>query len=307
MGSFSWEGARALLVAARAGSLSAAARALRVDQSTLSRRLAALEGETGARLLERLPTGVLPTAAGARLLARAEEMEGAALAAERELRGLSEGVEGSVRLTAPEVLGSRFLARRLGAFLERHPRLSLELRTHNRVLSLSRREADVALRLAPPGGSSLVARSAGLVATSLYASRSYVAARGRPGPSRLAGHAFVGFDDTFRPEPEVGWLARHGAGAFVAMRCNSSASQAEAAASGAGVALLPCYLAAEYPELVPLLAPHELLARKLWVVAHPDVRRAAAVRALVDYLVETLRAHAPLLAGALAPGRRAGA
>lgn len=298
MGAFSWDGARVLLVAARGGSLSAAAKALRVDQATVSRRLVALEREAGARLLDRLPHGVRPTTVGARLLARVEAMEGAALAAERELCGAREGLTGALRLTAPEVLGSRFLAPRLGPFLERHPRLTLELRAQNRVANLTRREADVALRLAAPGQPSLVARAVGVVATGLYASHEYVAARGRPGPGRFAGHALIDFDETLRPEPETSWLARHAAGGRVALRCNTLAAQAEAVAAGVGAALLPCYLAAGYAALVPLLSPHEVLARKLWVVTHADARRGEAVRALVTFLDEVLRAHGGLLAGA---------
>lgn len=294
---FGWDDARFFLEIHRAGSLSAAGRGLRVNQSTVGRRLAALESALGARLFDRTPEGYLLTPSGEALLPRAERMEEEALAAARDVAGGEARLAGSVRLTAPETFGSRFLTARLADFHRRYPDIALELVADNRAFSLSRREADVALRLARPVQPLLVTRQVAEVGTTLYASKGYLAARGKPRPRELSGHDLIGFDETFQPEAEMRWLAQHARGARVVFKSNSSQSQLAAAEAGMGLALLPCYLADPVPGLVQVLPVSKGVVRGLWLVLHRDLRHTARVRALADFLVEALHRERAVLRG----------
>jgi DNA-binding transcriptional LysR family regulator len=300
---FSWDDARYFLEVHRAGSFSAAGRRLRVNQSTVGRRLAALEGTLGARLFERTPDGYVLTVAGEAFLARAEKMEEEGLAATREVAGHEARLAGTVRLTAPETFGSRFLASRLMAFHKRYPDIDLELVADNRALSLTRREADVALRLARPAQPLLVTRQLAEVTSALYASKAYLAEHGRPRPPELSGHLLIGFDETFQPEAEVLWLARNARGAREVLKSNSPQAQLEAASAGMGLALLPCYLADPVPGLVRVLPASKGVVRGLWLVLHRDLRHVPRVRALADFLTEVLGQEQPLLRGAGASTR----
>jgi len=297
---FSWDDARYFLEVQRAGSLSAAGRRLRVNQSTVGRRLAALEATLGARLFERTPDGYVLTVAGETFLPRAERMEEEGLAAVREVAGHEVRLAGTVRLTSPETFGSRFLASRLAGFQRRYPDIHLELVADNRALSLSRREADVALRLARPVQPLLVTRQLAEVASALYASESYLSEHGKPRPPDLSGHRLIGFDETFQPEAEMRWLARNARGAREVFKSNSPQAQLEAAASGLGLALLPCYLADPVPGLVRLLPASKGVVRGLWLVLHQDLRHVPRVRALADFLTDLLQGQQPLLRGAQA-------
>ena len=301
---FGWDDARYFLEIHRAGSLSAAGRGLRVNQSTVGRRLAALESVLGVRLFDRTPEGYVLTPAGEVLLPRAERMEEEALAAARDVAGGEARLAGTVRLTAPEAFGSRFLTARLADFHRRYPDITLELVADNRAFSLSRREADVALRLARPVQPLLVTRQVAEVGTTLYASKDYLAARGKPRPGhQLSGHQLIGFDETFQPEAEVRWLAQHARSARVVFKSNSPQSQLAAAEAGMGLALLPCYLADPVPGLVRVLPVSKGVVRGLWLVLHRDLRHTARVRALADFLSETLHRERAVLRGGPEPRR----
>jgi DNA-binding transcriptional LysR family regulator len=294
---FGWDDARFFLEIHRTGSLSAAGRKLRVNQSTVGRRLVALELALGARLFDRTPDGYLPTPAGEALLPRAERMEEEALAAARDVAGGEARLAGTVRLTSPEAFGSRFLTTRLADFHRRYPDITLELVADNRALSLSRREADVALRLSRPTQPLLVTRQVAEVGVTLYASEGYLASRGRPRLADLSGHDLIGFDETFQPEAEVRWLAQHARGMRVVFKSNSQQAQLAAAEAGMGLALLSCYLADPVPGLVRVIPASKGVVRGLWLVLHRDLRHTVRVRALAEFLVEALHRERARLRG----------
>jgi DNA-binding transcriptional LysR family regulator len=296
-----FDDARVILSIHRSGTLSAAARALSVDQSTVSRRLAALEASLGTALFERSSDGYRATPAVQRVLLRLERLEEELDGLQRELAGKETRLAGRVRLTAPDAFGARFLAPALASFRRRHPEIEVELHVTNRALNLYKREADVALRLQRPVESALVARKAAELGTGLYAARSYIEEHGRPRANRrgldMRGLDLIGYGEAFQPEEEVRWLERHGRGARIALRTNSAQAQLEAAAAGIGLAILPAYLAEGRPELVRLLAPSRVLVRSMWIVVTRELRGVARVRALRDFLVEVLAANATRLRG----------
>lgn len=298
-----WSDFRIFLGVARAGTLSAAARLLHVDQSTVSRRLAALEATAGARLFDRTPSGYLLTASGEAVRGRIEALESHAIAVERQLLGRDASPSGQVRLAASDSFAAWFIVPRLPDLYARHPGLVVELVTGNQAVDLARREADISLRLTKPKEPSLVARRLARAAWAVYASPGYLARRGAPSArGRLRGHSVIGFDPELRGTVGARWLAKRGSLGTVVLTCNSLLSQAAAVAAGLGVSPLPCVFgdsAAEVERALPGTIGHH----DLWLVVHPDVKGSARVRAVMDFLTEQVSSEAPLLSGASASGK----
>lgn len=293
-----WDDLQSFLAICRHRSLSAAATALGVQQSTMSRRLAALETRAGARLLQRTPTGFLPTQAGEAILGNVERIEHETLAIGRILTGQDARLVGPIRLTAVETLVAEVLAPMLADFAARHPGVELEVIADFRTLSLTRREADIALRLARPTREDLAARKVGEIAFGFYAARDYLDRHGMPEfGAGAAGHRVIlGTADLMPTTPELRLLATHAARADVALRTASRYSQRAACLAGMGIACLSRYLADD-AGLVRLSPPSLPDPREMWLAVHADMRHMPRIRALSDFLADGLRG----VAGRLAP------
>ena len=277
--SLDWEDVRFFTALARHGTLAATARALKVTHATVSRRLAGLEATLGHPLFTRDAKGFTLNAAGASALAEAAQMEMAASAL-TETRDTAGSVSGLVRITIARVFADGFLAEQLAPLLAKYPALELELIATSRNLSLARREAEIALRLARPAAGELVARRVATLDYGFYASPEYVA---RLGSGETA--TFIAFDDASEYVPEAAWAKRFLAGKRVSLRANSQAAQSEAARSGAGIALLPGLLARSRKDLVQVPFDEAPPARELWLLMRPDVARLARVRVVADHLI----------------------
>lgn len=301
MASVDWTDLRYLLAVHRARTLSAAARRIGCNQTTVGRRLDALEASLGARLFRRTPEGFFLTPEGERALAHAERMEEEVMSVEREISGHDEKPEGVVRLTTTDAVGSRFLAPRLGAFRARYPAIELQLNLDGRPLNLSRREADLALRMGRPQQSELLVRKVATVSIGLYASRSYLKRRGEPPRVEdLADHDIIAADEAEADLPEGRWYQRLTRGARIVLRCNSSAAQASAVADGVGIAALYCFVGETTRGLRRIL-PAEETERELWIAVHRDLQYAARVRAVIDFLDGAIRGAEALMKGATRP------
>ena len=286
-----WEDLRYFIGLAERGSLSATARALRVNHATVARRVASLEAALGRILLDRRAEGYALTADGRAVFEEARAMEEAALGVLRRLDA-GTSLEGLVRLTTTRSLADGFLVRRLGDLRQRHPGIDLEVVAELRVLSLSRREADLAIRLGRPKDSDLAGRRLGRVSYAFYASASRQA--------RVAegeAPALIGYDADSDFVPEAAWLAAQFPTARFGFRSNSQLAQAEAARAGLGVALLPRYLAAQDAGLVSVGLGPLPPARELWLLVRPDLTRVPRVRTVADHLAELFRRERPLLEG----------
>ncbi|HYH19245.1 MAG TPA: LysR family transcriptional regulator [Azospirillum sp.] len=281
-GALDWEDLRVFVALARAGSLSAAARALKVSHATVGRRIAALEDTLGRALFDRRADGYALTAEGAAVLELAAGMDERALAILRRA-GRDAGLTGTVRLTATESLAERFLIPRLVAFRRRHPGIDLEVLSDPRSLSLAKREADVAVRLARPQAGELVTRRLATIAYGLYVAPDGDAA------------SWVGYDDSFAHLPEAQWLARHAAGGRIALRANGLPAQIAAVRAGFGKALLPRWFAEEEARedggLVACRPPAPPPVREAWLVVHRDLKDVPRVRALIDAVVAAFEAE----------------
>ena len=296
-----WNELRLVLAVQRAGSLTAAAQALGIDHSTAFRRLKALEARLGVRLFERLPGGAyVPTTAGRLMAAGAERMEDEALALDRDISGRDHRLAGRLRVTCSETLAYSRLTDHLAAFRATQPGIVVELVIDNRVLSLSRREADIALRPIRPKEGDLWGRKLADIAWAVYAAPAALAdASGAARDDRdLRGCAWIGWEEAAAGIAAADWLGRTvPADAFV-YRTSSLINQFMAARAGIGLALLPCYLGDAAPGLVRAWpAPIADLAGELWIVTHVDLKATARVRAFFDEVGERLARERDLFGG----------
>jgi DNA-binding transcriptional LysR family regulator len=291
-----WNDLRYFLAIHRQRTLAGAARSLRVQHSTVGRRLGGLENTLGASLFTQTPDGFVLTDAGREILPLAEEAERALTAIERRVAGSDERVEGVVRLTTSEAF-SGFLVRHLSELRRRHPDLLVEVLAGNRSLDLARGEADVALRISATTQPELICKRIGDAAWSLYASEGYLARHGKPvSPTDLAGHEIIGFDESLSATPGAQWFAEHAASARIMLRGNSIPAVINAAIVGLGLAMVPCFLADAEPTL-RRVTPDVLGSREIWLVFHPDVARIARVRRVIDFVTEIIGRAAPQLRG----------
>jgi DNA-binding transcriptional LysR family regulator len=278
-----WGDLRFFLEVARSGTLTAAARKLGVDSTTVGRRLSALERDLGAKLFSRTPDGLALTAAGEAMRAAGAEMEEAVLRGEQRALGADRQLSGLVRIATTEMLGEVVILPAVQALHERHPQIRVDLLTGSGQLDISRREADVALRYIRPDRGELIARRAGTVAFAPYASKKYLAERGRPAlGSGYSGHDIVTYSNSF---PQ--WRFGQPGGeplrdARVVLRTNSTSMLVRAVRLGLGIGPLPCFLAREDRTLERVLPTTPNEADDLWLVVHADVQRTSRVRAVID-------------------------
>lgn len=293
-GRLDWGHLRFFLELARSGSLARAAQRLAVDRNTVARRVAALEEELGLSLFERGPQGWSRTAAGQDLAELASRVEEDVLALARHADARDPALAGTVRLTTATHLAAFLLVPALPALRQRHPGLVLEIAADQRTFDLTRREADLALRMGRPRDAGLVTRKLSDLAYGLYASKAFAAAR--RGAVDLSADPFVGFDDSLAGVPQERWLERVAPGRRVVFRSNSTASLLAAARLGLGVAVLPRFLAGRDPGLVRLQGP-EPAGHELWLLVHGDLRRTPRVRAVIDWVDELVQQARPELSG----------
>lgn len=285
-----WDDLRTFLAIARHGTLSGAARALGVTQPTMGRRLAAMEKRTGARLLQRFPGHYSLTPLGEVVLGNAERIEAEALAAERTITGRDVALEGTVRVTTVDTLADRILTPAIAAMQCTHPGITVELVPDTRHLSLSKREADIAVRVTRFEGHEVFARKIGQFAVGLYASRSYLERWGGNGPPRLV----MVLDDQMHL-PEVKWLRDTYPGATDAIRSNSRDVHLWAVRSGIGIGGLSRFLTVDDPDLVHLNTDQPDLMREIWIGVHGDMRHMPRIRAVMDSITQAIATNKALL------------
>ena len=284
---FNWDDVRYFLTLQREGTLAAAGTALMLDPTTVGRRLVKLEEGLGARLFDRTPTGYVLTEAGHRLLPRAERIEREALGVERDVAGEDQKLEGVVRLTATEMLTTRFIAPHLRRFRERYPQIQLELQCTNLDVNLARREADIALRLARPTQEDLIIKRLSFIDLGLYASVDYADRFGLPKDS-LAGHQLILFANTRPFRRENDWIEARMDGAHVALRSDSVSAIYSATLAGTGIALLPCLVADNDRQLVRVPVEGAPEPRQIWQAVHKDLRDSARIRAVLEFIGKTM-------------------
>jgi len=287
-----------VLALARTRTLAGAAESLDVDVSTVFRRLNGLEKRLRVRLFDRSSRGYQLTPAGEQASSAAESIETQLHALDREITGRDQQLSGSLRITASETLSHAVLPKLFANFQARHPRIELVLSIENRVLDLSRREADIALRTRTPRDSALFGRKLAGIAWAFY---------GRAGATKpvrrdkaafdFGRHKVIGWDDPSARLTASDWVAEHVPPQQIVYRSNSLVNQLMAVRAGIGVALLPCYLADPASDVRRLTSPIQEIAGELWIVTHKDLKETARIRAFLSIVGEQIAASRGLFEG----------
>ena len=287
-----WDDLRFFLAVSERGSISAAAKLLNVNHSTVLRRLASLEKRLGVRLFDRLPDGYEPTAQGDELRDRLRGVTEQIETAERSLSGRDLGLSGALRITTTDTLMHGLLMPYLAEFRALNPAIQMEIVINNTFLSLTRREADIAVRPSNSVPENLVGRRAGRLRTAIYASKSYLKKKAKK--KEWAAHEWVAPDEALAHLAQAKWMRENIPEVRIAVRVDTLLGMVAAVRNGIGLGLLLCFLADDERDLVRLAEPADELDTDLWILTHPALKGVARIKALTDFLYQKLRASAKL-------------
>jgi DNA-binding transcriptional LysR family regulator len=280
-----WDNLRYFLAVARAGKLTAAARRLGQDHTTVGRRIASLESAFRSKLFERRPEGYRLTETGQRLYENVKTVESSVCELQRDLAGQTQHVEGVVRIGAPDDFGNLFLAKHIGELQSLHPGLTIELITLPHALSVSKREVDIAIGVERPAEGRLFVRRLTDFEMRLYANRDYIDAHGPiDRSSDLARQTWIGPVSDFNATALMDAATELDCAPKLRFACSSLAGQLAAAMSGAGVALLPRYVADQEKSMAPVLPDIVKAMRAYHMMVHADLRDLPRVRAVTNYI-----------------------
>ncbi|WP_187272115.1 LysR family transcriptional regulator [Zeimonas arvi] len=294
-----WDDLRYFVSLGREGSTLAASRALGVDQSTVQRRVAALEKRLGRPLVARGQSGYRLTDFGRALLGPAQDVHAAVERFEQSVAEAVRGEAGVVRVTCPEPIVLRLQrAGLVDRFHARHPGLRIEFLVSDRYMDLMQGDADVALRSGDTDDGELVGRRIADSIWAVYGSRDYLAAHGRPARVEdLRQHALIGLDDSMSRHRAAAWLREIAPDAPLVARNGSVLGLLHSAKAGLGLAPLPVAIAEAEPDLERVLGPIPAL-RRIWrVLTPPHLRHEPRVAAFFDFVVAEAEALAPVLTG----------
>jgi len=293
MNTLDWDDLRVALAVADAGSLAGAARALNVNHTTALRRLDALEARLHTRLFERQRGGYVPTEAGELLAREAREIAPRVHDIERRLLGRDLRLTGTVRVTTAFVTMAYLLPRPLADFANSHPGIEVEVAESGALLDLSRRQADVALRISNQVPEHWVGRGLGTVHYKVYAKRGAAGLPQRRTPlaALLEKAPWIAFERETAANRYARWMQQHIAPERVRLRVDIFNSIVSMLRTGLGVGMLPTFVEASEPELIPISAPIDELSTPLWVLTHPDLRRTARIQAFMQQVGDALAAR----------------
>ncbi|MDH3981116.1 MAG: LysR family transcriptional regulator [Gammaproteobacteria bacterium] len=293
-----WNDLTVVLAICRAGTLSGAARALNLNHSTVFRRLNAIEEKMGVRFFERLQQGYVMTEAGEAAMRAAERIDEEVLGLSRELVGKDLRLQGSIRVTAPEGLSIHFLGTHIGQFCRLHPDIHVDLVVTSSDLRLSRREADLAVRVTSHPPDTSLGRHICRFRFCMYASRAYLKKNFH---GKLEDYDWLMPDDGIDWLPASIWRKELRPQARVVMSSDNTLVLVNAAKNDLGVIPLPCFWGDSEKKLVRVIDPPDELTLDLWLLTHQDLRHTARVRALMTFLHEALQQQKDLIEGV--PGK----
>ena len=291
-----WDSVRVFLAAARAGQFVGAAKRLRLDHATVSRRIAALEAALGARLFDRRTTGARLTSAGERFLAAAEEMESAFLHAQTEISDIDIVLTGDVRIGAPDGFSTYYLAGALGDFVARNPGVRIQLAPVPQVIPLARREVDIVVVLDKPEEGRFVVQKLTDYTLGIYASAAYLEAHEAPREaSDLARHRLIGYVEEYAFSTALDYVRELYDDAPTMFECASGVTQFEALRAGLGLGVVHDFIAQRFKDLRRVL-PERSAARTYWLVTHQDTRGLGRIRAVCEHMKASVtRDHATFI------------
>jgi DNA-binding transcriptional LysR family regulator len=298
MAGLAWDDFRTVKAIADASGLSGAAASLGMDHSTLYRRLGQIEAAVGTRLFERRRSGYVPTQAGEEMAALAGRLAEEITGFTRKLAGREPTPSGELRVATNDTLLVHLLTPLFARFRARYPEIRLEIAVGNPPLNLSRRDADVAIRVTASPPETLVGRRVARIAWALYGRAADFPTPERPPLEALVERDWVAPGDDLASLPSSLFLRRRVDPKRVVYRVSSVLGLAEAVEAGLGIGHLPCFIAGVRPALVRLAPPDPGFAADLWLLTHADLRHSPRVRVFLDMLAEDIARERPLFEGA---------
>lgn len=293
-----WDDLKYFLAMAEEGSLSAAARKLKVSQPTLSRRLVSLEEDVGSEVFIRTRSGLEMTEIGERLLDHARHMRDDVYSIERAITGHDANLQGTVVISCVEMLGADWLVEKTVPFRRQYPGITVDIKVENTTSDLLRREADIAVRMFRPIQNDLIGKRVATMNYGYYATKDYLAEFGTPESlSDLAGHEMIMPHDEILARTAKNSKPRNSSG-NIAFRSNSLISLESAVKNGFGIGAYSCLRADTNPNLVRLFDDITVYSGEIWLVSHAELRRSARIRAMFDYLSDIFKQHSAALEGA---------
>ncbi len=281
-----WDDLKLVFAIGSAGTLSGGARQIGIDHSTAFRRLGALEAKLGVRLFDRARDGYAATPAGEAIIREAARFDDVVGTLERRLAGEDLRPSGTIRVTTTDTLLD-VLAPQIARFQKGHPEITIDLVVANAFLSLTKRDADIALRPAIEAPENLTGRRLAGIATALYAARDFRVADRR----LLTNENWIGLDESLGHLGSARWMAAAVPPERIVARADSLMAARALAREGIGIAALPCYLADPDARLRRVAPPIDAMASSLWLLTHPDLKRVARIRAFLDFIAAALTAH----------------
>jgi DNA-binding transcriptional LysR family regulator len=299
MSSLPWDDFRLVRAIAEHRSLGGAAQALGVNNSTVFRRLNSLEETLGVRMFERARSGYLLTSAGEEMVALAGRLQDSILDFERRIAGQDVRPSGELRVTTTDTIFSHLMAPMFCAFRQKYPEITLDFLIDNRMLNLSRRDADVAIRVSADPPETLVGRRVATLGWAAYASEGYLnETRLEPGASITQPQLrWVGFGEPMHHTAGGRWVASHVHPDSVVVKLNLMSGVANAVSAGLGIGIMPCFIGEHLPNVARLERIKPLADSGLWVLTHPDLKRAARVRAFLEFFGGELTKKRKLIEG----------
>jgi len=295
---YDWNDLRYFLELSRQGKLIKAAARLHVDHTTVSRRIAALETQLDVRLFDKSPRGYQLTDAGLRLLPMAEKIEAQSNRLYQDISGKDARLSGTVRVSTPEALGSQVIARHVTEFRNNHPDIEIELVAETRRMSLSKREADIAITLARPDSGRLISWKLCDYRLKLYAAREYLDTHAVINSQEdLAQHQFVSYIDDLIDMPELRFFENTIKNAHVVFRSTNVSAQFNAILGGIGLGMVHCFMSQNEDRLIAVLPQAIWVDRSYWLLVHEDLRQVARVDAVCRFLTRLLRDNKALMMG----------
>jgi DNA-binding transcriptional LysR family regulator len=290
-----WDDMRFFLVLCRSRSFLAAASALKVTHSTVSRRLSALEASLQTQLFFRTERGCRPTGAGEKLLPYAEQLEATIHLLEEDVYGKNTQLSGSVRIGAPDGFGNCFLAPRLGKFQRMHSALEIELVAVPLYYSLAKREVDILITVRKPKGGHVIARKLPSYKWGLFATQNYLKEHDEiQRLEDLRSHRVIGYIEDLLYDQELNFTNEFLPGIRPKFRSSTIVGQMNWILADNGIGLIPYFMAHSETDMVSVL-PDYSFSRTFWIQLNPDSKRVARVRATIDFIVEEMEASKLIL------------
>ena len=281
-----WDNLRYVLMVAKTGSIAAAARELSVNRTTVLRRIGAFQENLNCRIFERGDHGYILTPEAEKMLDAAQEVENTLFDMQRQIVGHELRLEGELRVTTTDTLIASLIGPHLASFHRNHPHIVVEVIMTNKILDLSRRDADIAIRPTQSLEEPLVGRRVADVHFGIYGSHSYLDTHKS---LDITEHHWIGFDTLLQSTPPGKWLEASIPKERICLRGDSFIALKVAAENGIGVALLPHYMGNSSAQLQRLPISVRELTTGLWLLTHPDLFRSAKVHAFMDHFEAAIK------------------